>query len=43
MGIIFLAIGIKIKWQRDLLSPVFYLIGVIFLLLGLILPFLLFG
>lgn len=43
MGIIFFGIGMRIKWQSDLLRPVFYMIGVVFLLLGLFLPFLLFG
>ena len=43
MGIIFLGIGMRIKWQSELLRPVFYMIGVVFLLLGLFLPFLLFG
>ena len=43
MGIIFLGIGMRIKWQSELLRPVFYMIGVVFLLLGLFLPFLLFS
>jgi pilus assembly protein TadC len=43
IGVVFLGIGIKIKQQNGLLKPVFYIIGVVFLLLGVILPFLLFG
>jgi len=42
VGIVFLGIGMKIKQQSDLLKPAFYLVGVIFLLLGVILPFLVF-
>ncbi len=42
IGIVFLGIGLKIKLQSELLKPVFYLIGAIFLLLGIILPFILF-
>jgi len=42
VGIIFLGIGMKIRLQGVLLKPVFYVIGVIFLLLGLIFPFLMF-
>jgi sulfite exporter TauE/SafE len=42
IGIIFIGIGMKIKQLNDFLKPVFYLIGIIFLLLGLILPFMLF-
>jgi hypothetical protein len=42
IGIVFLGIGIKIKQHNNLLKPVFFLIGAIFLLLGIILPFLVF-
>jgi len=42
IGIVFLGMGMKIRVQGVLLKPVFYVIGVIFLLLGLILPFLMF-